>query len=176
MANNVCVNKSGNKFPVYDDVYFSKKIGTIYNGEVYVAEGSEGHIQTITFRNSSGRIDGGYIDLGDVDSSGMDTIINYPYKYERIDGVEYPVFKFRRSEKIYRTDGSYWGSVAAGQYVATFSDTAGSSHPHWMVIDYVRSTSGSWVRVDENNNRYGFVNIGLEDGSTNSNMSMYGNF
>lgn len=184
MSNSFCINMSGKSIPVYDragwpDLEGSKKIGTIYNQEAFGLNwdwGGDGVFNNIVFRNSSGNLSGGFIIVGeDFPNAVFTPCTDYPYGTAVINGVSYKTFKFRRSETVYTAAGNKWGAVASGMRVACRTDLAGSSHPEWKGINYVeRSSDGKWIQVTGDGYQYGFVNTGLEDGSTPSTISMYG--
>ena len=52
----------------------------------------------------------------------------------------------------------------------------GESHPDWKSIYYVKSSkTGKWVPIVEGDDTVnGFVDVGLNQGSTPSTISMYG--
>ncbi|MGG0716736.1 hypothetical protein ABE096_03935 [Robertmurraya massiliosenegalensis] len=178
----VCINRSGRAVPVYDYYDVTKQIGTIYNLELFgfaPGWGGDGVFDFIVFRNPSGNVVQGCLNTNEYNypSSVYTTAYQSRYRYGTVTlgGTTYNTFKMTRTESVYRTDGSRWGSVAAGQYVATNSTANGSSRPDWQLIHYVRSTSGQWVRVTSGTNtNYGFVNIGLDKGSMYNTISMDG--
>jgi len=188
MANKICINKSGVSIPIWDQPEFpwasnAVQIGTLYNTEAfgYNADwGGDGVFNAIKFRNSSGNIATGW--LND-DYSGGNPLPSgwakdctlYPYGTVTIGGTSYKTFKFRKSETVYSPSGDVWGSVASGMRVACLNATAGSSHPEWKLVNYVeRSSDGAWIQVTGSGYTHGFVNVGLEDGSMPSTISMYG--
>jgi len=190
MTNWFCINKSGSSIPVWDrpgfpSIEHSVQIGTIYNNEAFGYDwdwGGDGVFNHIVFRNGSGNVAGGFVIdnvVGNVNQplpSGWATdCTDYKYGTVTIGGTTYKTFKFRRSETIYTPSATSWGSVAANMRVACLSSTSGSSNPHWKLINYVeRSSDGAWIQVSGAGHTYGFVNTGLEDGSTPSTISMYG--
>ena len=69
----------------------------------------------------------------------------------------------------------YTATVASGMEVACRTDAMGDSHPDWKLINYVkRSSDGQWVAVTGSGYKHGFVDIGLNVGSTPGSISMYG--
>lgn len=185
MSNLFCINKSGGNCPVYDRAEYSgagrKKIGSIYNREAFGYDqdwGGDGVFNHIIFRNSSGQLAWGFLEPEYVENY-PETITyceDYPFGTATIKGSRYITFKFRRAEKIYKSDGSSWGTVASGQRVACLNSFSGSSNPHWKGINYVEKTDGTWVKVSGAGYDFGFVNTGLDKGSSPTNISMYGNW
>ena len=140
----------------------------------------------VYFRNSSGRIVQGFYYATDANGNdlfssnteamkALSSCIDYPFNTATIDGTEYYTFKFRRNEEVYTASGSSWGTVASGMEVACRTDAMGDSHPDWKLINYVkRSSDGQWVAVTGSGYKHGFVDIGLNVGSTPGSISMYG--
>lgn len=92
-----------------------------------------------------------------------------------VKGTLYYIFKFRRSEEVYTAAGNRWGTVASGMEVACQTAMMGDNHPDWKGINYVkRSSDGKWIKVTGDGYDYGFVDVGLNQGSTPSTISMYG--
>ena len=201
MSNKICINKSGVAVPVYDSHY--NQIGKLNNREVFsfvANHGGDGVFNQIVFRNSAGESVIGYLyDDAVVDGvtytlpDGVFTeCIDYPYSTGEIinvttavnsDGVPlkknviFKTFKFRNKEEVFNAAGEHWGWVAAGMRVATNNSTAGDSMPLLKQITCVeRSTDGEWVQVTGADCLYGYVNIGLEDGSNPNAISMYGSW
>lgn len=178
MAKYACVNK-GAQMTVWDTSVVSErvKIGTIYVNEAYVVVGEEGSYCAIQFRNSSGSLAIGILD--DPSSNQLTRMSEYPFGTATVDGYSQEVFKMRRSETIYRKDGSTWGSVASGRRVVVNPDVCGDNMHYCCKITYVENTSGLWVPVTSGTgalNAYGFLDMGLSDGSTSSTISMYGSW
>lgn len=177
----VCINRSGKSVPVYDFYNVDNKIGSIYNLELFCfapSWGGDGIFDFILFRNSSGNVVRGALNWNEYSyPSGVYTnAYQSKYRYGTIgrNGISYNTFKMTRTENVYYADGGYWGKVYAGQYVATNSVSNGQGRPDWQLIHYVRSTNGTWVKVEGHGSSYGFVNIGLEDGSMYNTISMDG--
>ena len=180
MSADLYINMSNEQIPIYQNFEWNNpgpQIGKLYPREAFCAEYGEG-FTNIYFRNSSGVLTWGYIhDTSDVSRDVFTYCIKYPYEKKPLFGKEYCIFKFRRSEEIYTPSGTRWGTVASGMRVACLSGMMGESHPDWMAINYVeRSTDGEWVPVTEGTKKYGFVDIGLNVGSTPSTISMYGSW
>lgn len=172
------INMSGKAFSVYKEwprPSNPTKIGTIYAREAFVFNSNtEDGSAEIWFRNSSGKLVQGYV--YDWTGSELTECIDYPYRTETINGIKYYIFKFRRSEEVYTASGDPWGSVASGMEVACKSAIMGESHPDWKSIYYVKSSkTGKWVPIVEGDDTVnGFVDVGLNQGSTPSTISMYG--
>jgi hypothetical protein len=183
------INMSDKVMPVYQDYDWTNpgpQIGSIYKREVFSFQYGEAG-STIVFRNSSGRVTTGFLPI--LDKNGNDffdretekkmftSCTALPYDTVTINGASYVTFKFRRSEEVYTAAGTRWGTVAAGMRVACRSDATGESHPDWKLINFVeRSTDGEWIPVTGDGYQHGFVDIGLNQGSTPSSISMYGSW
>lgn len=177
----VCINRSGKAVPVYDYYDVDTKIGTIYNLELFGFApnwGGDGVFDFIVFRDPKGNVRKGCLNTNrySYPSSVYTTAYQSKYRYGTVTlgGTTYNTFKMTRTENVYYADGVYWGKVAAGQYVATNSTANGDSRPDWQLVHYIQSTSGTWVKVDGHGANYGFVNIGLEDGSMYNTISLDG--
>lgn len=176
----ICINRSGKAVPVYDP-YSEKQIGKIYNLELFgfaPGWGGDGVFDAIVFRGPDGTVRRGELNWNKYSYPDAVYTDAYQSKYRygtvTLDGKTYNTFKMTRTENVYYADGEYWGKVAAGQYVATNSTANGFANPHWQLVNYVRSTSGKWVKVEGHGASYGFVNIGLEDGSMYNTISLDG--
>lgn len=179
-----CVNKSGQKVPVYD-AYYTTQIGVLYPREAFGWDanwGGEGVFCRIVFLNSQGKLQVGFLKNA-IDYNGLPAPVGvYPYDRVYIDGNWYVTFKFRRTENVYTADGNYWGQVAAGMRVACLDDgfmnsLSGDTHPEWKAINYVeRSTDKAWIKVSGAGKNYGFVDTGLSKGSMPDTISMYGSW
>jgi len=165
------INKSSVKVPVYDIYPGGTVIGHLWPREAFGLTSYTYEFPGVRFRDGSGVVRDGVVDGLSAPDLWHEPCTDYPYGTAPIGGITYFTFMFRRQESIYRPDASYWGSVAAGRRVACQNETSGTTHPEWKLINYVESSSGGWVLVAGN---YGFVNTGLEDGSTPTTISMYG--
>lgn len=165
-----CINK-GAKFTLKDR-YTGAVVGSLNPREsfVYMYDDGEGSIGFLasdgTFKTVAANMNG----------LTMYTCIDFPYSIEVIDGTEYYIFKMRKSASVYRGDGSKWGTVAANMFVATTNATMGESHKTWKMINYVKSTSGAWVKVQGNGYSHGFVDTGLTSASGYSVVHFYGSW
>lgn len=188
MSYYMAINKSTKNLPIFAGWPSSQKgsqIGTIYAREAFSYSDTEDGFEVI-FRNSSGNIVQGFYyatdaagnDLFSSNSEAMKALTpctDYPFGTTTINGTRYYTFKFRRNEQVYTPDGDSWGTVASGMEVACLTDKMGDSHADWKLINYVkRSTDGAWVQVTSGNLNYGYVDTGLNVGSTPSTISMYG--
>lgn len=176
------INKGGN-YPIYDGYQNYKKVGTLYNREAFIAIGGE-EFENIMFLSSDGKLRTAGVDTYryPFPTDGYNYCTDYPYSIENINGVNYYIFKMRRTMNVYKSDSNYWGKVAAGMYIATHSSTTGESHKDWLIADYIKDTNGSWVRIDEkttsnpNGKNYGFVDTGLSIASGYSSIPLYGSW
>ena len=171
------INMSGKSFPVYKEwpkTNNPTKIGTIYAREAFVFNNNlEDGSTEIWFRNSSGKLVQGFI--YDWAGSELTDCIDYSYDTVDIDGELFYTFKLRRSEEVYTICGNRWGTVASGMRVACRTGMMHDDFPDRKGINYVeRSTDGKWIKVTGDGVDYGFVDTGLNQGSTPSTISMYG--
>ncbi len=173
-----CINKSGTNVPIYNTWGVSNpiQIGTLYNREAYGLVGSsEGSDHCIQFLSSSGGIATGF--LLSPPSNTVVGCASYPYGYHTIGSTTYITFIFRQKSTVYTASGkSVWGSVAAGRRVACLTSMSGDNKAYWKGINYVESSSGSWVAVTGDDKNYGFVDTGLANGSSASTIRMYGSW
>ena len=179
--NIVAINMSGQSIPVYRlDPYGSGKtrIGTIYPRELYglnYLAGGDFVIFDVLFRNASGSLQWGTIIEPPESARENAYLAKYSYGRVTLNGKRYYTFKMTRSENLYSVSGRKIGTVAAGQYVATIADpSSGDSNPHWLQVYYARSTNGRWDSLAADGASYGFVNVGLEDGSMYNTISCDG--
>lgn len=168
------INKFGKSMNVYSDTGHKNKIGTIGNREAFVVMGAEGE-PYISFRGPNLKLKEGYLDTKNV-SGLLKVITDYPYGSATINGTKYKTYLMRRTMKVYTATGREWGGVASGMLVATNSIWCGDSHPTWKAVNYVKSTSGKWVKVDGDGYDHGFVDFDLGNGSMPSNIALYGSW
>lgn len=180
MAGDLYINMSGQNIPVFKDALAcDQQIGTIYPREAFSSEYGDG-FAVIWFRNSSGNLTLGYIpDVYwqniEVSKKAFTLCTAYPYGTVTLNNIKYSTFKFRRNEEVYTANGSPWGTVASGMEVACKSPEIGDTHPDWKSIYYVKSSkTGEWVPIGNEGKDVGFVDIGLNQGSMPSTISMYG--
>lgn len=172
-----CINKSGSNYPIYNyDVVTQKftRVGTLYNREAFIFLGGD-NFDFIKYLASDGTLKTACIDPVKYPVP-LSFCTDYPYSTETINGTSYKIFKMRKTKNIYKADGSYWGQVAAGMYVATNSNAVGDSHSDWKLIDYVKSTSGEWVPVTGAGYNYGFVDTGIGSSSGYGSIAFYGSW
>lgn len=164
MGRVVVINKTGKKFRI-------KPSGILYHNEICIwneGYGGDGYYRDIEFRGPDGKLHTGFIE----DANGIQRIGDYAWGTEEIDGYTYKILKMRRTERVLTANGNYWGKVAANQYIAiSNSSIAGNTTPTILVY-YVKSTRGNWVKVSGDGANYGFCNIGLQSGSMLSNASI----
>lgn len=168
------INKSGKALPVYD-VDKGKQVGIINNREAFVYDGGESG-QYLYFLSPTGFIQANIGLERDLEYDEFASCLNYPYSEEVIDGTSYKIFKMRKTKKIYKGDGSEWGTVAAGMFVATNSDKIGINNPTWKLINYVKNTSSKWIKVSGAGYEHGFVDTGLDTSSGYGTVAFYGSW
>lgn len=100
------------------------------------------------------------------------------YSQGYVEGVFYYFFNMQRQETIYNPDGTVWGTAAQGALVAARGSQGGQSHPDWLQIYAVqRMPDRSWVRINSGQSYdWGFIPVGLEDGSMPTTISLYGSW
>lgn len=153
----------------------STKIGTINPNEAFVCYGdamANGQVGAgVKFLNASGSVVSGAIpSQAEKYRAHMKA---YPYGTATVLGTKRNVFKMRRIEKIVTGKGNFWGNVASGSLVVVDPDFIGDT-TIYCKITYVQKSDGTWQKVDGDGYSYGFLDHGLDNGSYNSNMSMYG--
>lgn len=173
----LAVNKSGSSISVYkQNQASSEKIGTIYPNEAFACFGdvmANGKVGVgILFLNSSGNLV--YGGIPSQEQKYRRYVKDYPYGSVTISGKKYDTYKMRRVENIYTRNGNYWGQVAAGSLVVVDTWTLGDTHPNWCKITHVQKSNGTWQKVTGEGYDYGFLDYGLDHGSYNNNISMYG--
>lgn len=153
------VNKGNTTIKVNKSPTDNTQIGKIYPREVcLIYDGDQAYY--IKFKNSSGVIQDGDISN---DPNWPNVVPLNEIAYGR-NGYSY-VFKMRRTMNVYRGDGSPWGTVAAGMLIETSDVSCGDTHKDWMVVDYVLSTRGYWVKVEGAGYDHGFVDTGFGSAS-----------
>ncbi len=171
-TNNAHVNKNSFQIPVYNDEFNPTiQIGRIYPREVFILySGQEPPLRSVAIRNSAGNLVWGAIrdTVNGVSIwPNIKRIDEYPYQ----ENVWMPNFGgytdtlyARSTRTIYTHTGRQWGAVAAGRRVGISmmdQSLCGDNHPDWLLIRYVESSSGQWVKVSGDGEDYGFVNMGL---------------
>lgn len=148
-------------------------LGTLYNREacLYYFDDGDG---TLGYLASDGTFKT-YVQA-DFNLLDLKECIDYPYAIENIDGREYYIFLIRKTSTVYKADGTVWGTVAGGSFVATTNSDMGETHKTWKEINYVKSTSGQWVKVEGAGYSHGFVPTGIENASGYQNISFYGSW
>lgn len=169
------INKSGKAIPIYD-VDKKKQVGKINDREAFIYDSGESG-EYLWFLSPSGFIHANRgLDVDELNYSQTASCLDYPYGEEKIGNIWFKTFKMRKTMNVYRGDGSYWGKVAAGCLVATNSNSMGSEHNTWKAINYVQSTSGTWVKVEGAGYNNGFVDTGLDKASGYSKIAFYGSW
>jgi hypothetical protein len=179
----IAVNKSGSTLTV-KNWNGTSTIGKINARECFGIQGAdEGSTYDIRFRNSSGQIVDGVINIEEVNfnTAAVTPISNYPsstinlWDYLAGGNKAHHVYNTRKALTIYDAGGQVWGSVAANAAVAakaTYEGQNGVSHPEWLQINYVKSSSGVWVSI---NDAFGFVPM-LSEGSLYNTIAVYGSW
>ena len=168
MGYGFAVNKSGSAIKVTNSPTDGTQIGKIYPREVCLMNDGE-QPYYIKFRNSSGNIQDGNMSH-DPNWPNVVPLSEVPYGR---NGSSY-VFKMRRTMNVYKVDGSYWGKVAAGMLIETDEVSCGDTHKDWMVVNYVLSTKGYWVKVDGAGYDHGFVDTGFGSASMYDSWAIQG--
>lgn len=179
MSNYFCINKSGQRIPVYSEPERRNKIGEIYDREAFGYDanwGGDNYICHIVFLNPAGKLSDGFI--VNSPNGAMADCSDYPYGRATIYGRTYRTFIMRRASTIYKHDGTRWGTVAKNCRVAFTDGESGASNPHWKEINYVESSSGAWVPITTQNapDNYGYVDSGLSIASGYKSIPMYGSW
>lgn len=177
MSNYFCINKSGLKIPVYTDTKKTKQIGTLYDREAFGYDcnwGGDDYFCRIEFRNSAGKLSGGYII--DPPAKAITLCSDYPYGTVKIGKETFLTFLMRKSCSVYKARGGSWGNVAANCRVACRTALSGDSNPTWKGINYVENTKGVWIPVTGDDVSYGFVDTSLASASGHSSVAMYGSW
>lgn len=181
----LCINKTNSTYIIYDTEKNNQQVGKLNPREAYVVEGGGGDYLGISFLNSNGVWSYAMINSYEHPLPGQgpgdgypytSTCIYYPYGSATIDGTTYKTFKMRSTQKVYRGDGSSWGSVAGGCLVATNSDSVGADNSYLKLINYVQSTAGKWVKVQGAGYSHGFVDTGIRKASGYSKIPFYGSW
>jgi hypothetical protein len=189
MPNWALVNKYSSSLNVYSEIYSGTQIGTIYVNELYIAVPESplngypypqpfyGVATKIYFRNSSGQETYGYLHHPEGGQypwkAQQGPYTMYPAGTVNLYGTTYYYYNVRRTEEIRKPDGTYSKSVQSGNKVATLSNQCGSTYIDYMYCNYIYNGS-NWVPANDSGN-YGYVNLGLEDGSEPNTISIYGN-
>lgn len=177
MNNLLTINKEGATIPVYDVDTDSRQIGYLNDREAFVMYDSNGSNRLyIYFLDGSGNFVRGAIREDGAVSYNLAGCTMYPAAKQYIEGNEYYLFKMRRSMPVYCSDASRWGTVAANCYVATDRHICGATHPDWLFIKYVQSSSGTWVRAGYAADGYGFVDTGIKTNSLYTGIALYGSW
>lgn len=175
-----CINSSGRTYGIYDVDRNGAKVGDLYPREAFIVYGSEGCLTSICFLGPNGGLQYAIVntDTHPLPSFWFNT--DKAYGTANITNGNrpgiYKTFMMRSSKVIYRSDGTRWGTVAAGRLVATNNKNVGSDHPYWKEITYVQNTAGQWVQVDESGSEYGFVDTGLSSASGHNSIAFYGSW
>lgn len=143
MANQICINLSGQSVPVRNSS--GTKIGEIYHGELYSRMG----IQLISFYSPSGPATG-YLDYGIAGSAvpAFTEQFGNDGWYTDSSGT-YRLFKIRRKCRIFRDNGEYT-SIYAGDTIAVHGNSDADSGTSWVqpyrLVIYKYKKSGTWYK------------------------------
>lgn len=175
----ICVNRSGQSWPVYETNTGGTVIGNLNPNEIFTwISGTTwpGDVQRIYFKDARGVLKYGFV----LHASNTDTFASFSdfglYRVN-INNKNCAVFKTRRYTNIYDTNGNpyravdpYTGKVIMGgtlpinSYVGTVSGTSGDSHPDWMYVDCFGPNDPSFGP--------GFIDVGLKVSSSPSAINL----
>lgn len=189
------VNKSSYQIPVYNSCTYTKpggghtaggtQIGTLYPNEFYTTvprdNDNNATYYKIYFRNKNGVKTLGYIETEPGGwSTGYEPWAQYQYEYAyynsngsslvtsattTINNVTYRVFTVKKAVTARYPNGNEFGTLAAGTKLATYSSTVGQTYNGYMVFHKYKPVGASnWLSLTSSG--YGFVNLGLEIGSS----------
>lgn len=170
----IVVNKSGVVVPVYGGEDWSKVVGQILLREAFAIYGYEGDLTSISFLGPNGTFISGI--LRSPSEKATTNCTQYPYGTVVINKTKYYTFIMRSTKNVYTVGNTYWGQVAGGCRVACLTSLAGQEHQWYKGINYIESTTGSWVKVTGDGEDYGFVDTGLRSGSSPTSIAMYGSW
>lgn len=170
-----CINNSGKTYSIYDIEKNNAKVGELYNRESFILLGSEGDQSAIKFLGPNGVFTSAIIDTWTHPLTYC-YCTDKPYSRESIKGKVYYIFKMRSSKPVYKPDATRWGTVAAGMYVATLNSDVGDNHNDWKEINFVKSTSGTWVEVRGTGYTHGYVDTGISKASAYNKIPFYGSW
>ena len=176
MNNRLMINDHGSKIPVYDINNESRQIGYLNQRETFVMYDTNGSNRLyIYFLDGSGN----FVKVVIKDDVGYTTKFYTESPYTtRVDDKDankkYMVFKMRKSMPVYYSDARRWGTVAANCCVDTDRDLCGSTHPDWLYIKHVQSSSGEWVPAGYTSDGYAFVDTGIRSNSLASGIALGG--
>jgi hypothetical protein len=171
------------------------QIGTIYPNEFYTLipnpENPPFTVNYITsyqiiFRDGSGVQKTGYIETSPGYTLGEYGWVSSqePYHYfnsngsslvssatESISGVTYRIFTVQKAVTYRNSAGTSQGTLAVGTKLATDQSTTGQTYGGYMLFKKKKVGSGAWQ--DLVSGGYGFVDLGLSQGSMPNNRAIY---
>lgn len=169
MANYGFTNKAKQELTVYSDANKTNVVGTIAEGDIYVATDittdapafSGGKTKVlISTGGAFKRNQVGFIVLPDTDYAlerQFPIHLVAPVKQE-IEGITYAVFELSDIEPLRNSKGQIIDYLEAGTKVATNTYQTGTSYPTSLNIKYINKGSG--FKLVEGG--YGFVNMGFD--------------
>ena len=172
----LCINKSGSVYPVYDMFKNYAHVGDIMNREAFVRRSGDSGLISIDFLGPTGSYINASINTNKYPCGPKfeSRCTSYPYGTANIGGRTYKTFYMRQSKNVYLPDASYWKTIPAGTLVATNEDTMGATHSDWKYIDDIRNSSGKWEGTPGNNGA--FVDTGISVGSGYNSIAFYGSW
>ena len=168
------INTSNKTLTIKDYPSYTNVIGRLYPREFCLRNDEDNGY--VIFLSSSGTLKDGLIYDNDAKFTPISSL---PYSREVIPssgGKEYLIYKMRKTMNVYYGDGTAWGKVAAGMFVATDSCANGDDHRDWMKVKYVKRTDGEWIQVHGHGYEHGFVDTGFSTASGYNSIALYGNW
>jgi hypothetical protein len=171
------------------------QIGTIYPNECYTLipnpENPPFTVNYVTcyqiiFRDGNGVEKKGYIETSPGYTLGEYGWVSSqePYHYfnsngsslvnsatENIGGVTYRIFTVQKAVTYRNSSGASQGTLAVGTKLATDQSTTGQTYGGYMLFKKKKVGSGSWQ--DLIGSTYGFVDLGLSQGSMPNGRAIY---
>ena len=174
-----CINKSGVSKKVYLENTLKTQIGTIYANECFAWTGAwagDTDYCTITFRNSSGTLQSGWL-LNDTNNL-FAKFLDYSFGNVTNNGVTYKSFKTRKALNFYNSAGQYKGVCVSGARVLTNDTEPGVTNNSYMRAMYVETgvNTNNWILISSIQDTYGFIETGLGTNSNSTGIGVYGNW
>lgn len=171
----LCINKSGSVYPVYDMFKNYAHVGDIMNREAFVRRSGDSGLISIDFLGPTGSYINASINTNKYPCGPKfeSRCTSYPYGTAVIKGVTYKTFYMRQTKNAYTANASFGTTIPAGSLVATNEATVGDTHSDWKLINYVRQSNGNWIDVPGG---YVFVDTGISVGSGYNSIAFYGSW